>query len=344
MSGAEPLIRATALLGLDEVLARAPRPVSLDDLLAEVGIEGGLPREAGIELRLYCQLLEIASERSGIECFGLAFAEAYPLKGAGVLGYLIFNAPDLRTFVRCLARYARLQIEAMVIELEEGDGVARLTWNYDASLIGPRRLLTEFVMALFVKRARQIFDEDWLPLAGEFEYRPPSNTAEYHPVFGRSLRFEARRNALTFRSDILSRRSLRGDEHLFEILRKSAERELEDYAKSTDIVARVSEQIVEALPLQGIDLASAAEALDMTPRQLQARLKDKDTSFEAELGQVRRRLAMRYLRDTDMAMTDIALLLGFSELSSFTRAARQWFGMPPSQYRDELRRRGTSSA
>ena len=109
---------------------------------------------------------------------------------------------------------------------------------------------------------------------------------------------------------------------------------------ATDIVARVSEKIVTDLPLRGIDLAAAALALNMSSRQLQARLKGKGTTFEAVLSQVRRRLASRYLSDSDMPLTDIAFMLGFSELSSFTRAARQWFGMPPSQYREELRKGG----
>ena len=66
-------------------------------------------------------------------------------------------------------------------------------------------------------------------------------------------------------------------------------------------------------------------------------MKKHNTTFEDEVGRVRRSLAERYLRDSNMPLTEIALLLGFSELSAFTRAARGWFGMPQQQQRQQQR-------
>ena len=76
----------------------------------------------------------------------------------------------------------------------------------------------------------------------------------------------------------------------------------------------------------------------MSPRSLQNRLAQHNTTFERVLSDTRRSLAERYLRDSDIPLTEIAFLLGFSEQSAFTRAARAWFGCPPSQLRKEGRR------
>ncbi len=110
-----------------------------------------------------------------------------------------------------------------------------------------------------------------------------------------------------------------------------------------DVVAKVGREIVSRLPIDGVELDHVAKALGLSSRQLQSQLKRSGTSFEAEMMRIRMSLAERYLCDTDMSMTDIALLLGFSELSSFTRAARSWFSKTPSAVREDARKGETSS-
>jgi AraC-like DNA-binding protein len=48
---------------------------------------------------------------------------------------------------------------------------------------------------------------------------------------------------------------------------------------------------------------------------------------------VRSELAISYLQEPQFNLTDIAGLLGFSELSVFSRRFKSWFGVTPSQWR-----------
>lgn len=104
------------------------------------------------------------------------------------------------------------------------------------------------------------------------------------------------------------------------------------------MVAQARRAIVDQLETGDARLKTVAERLGISPAVLQARLADADTNFEALLVETRRGLAESYLRDTELPLTEIALLLGFSELSAFTRAAHRWFGAPPSARRATLRR------
>ena len=52
---------------------------------------------------------------------------------------------------------------------------------------------------------------------------------------------------------------------------------------------------------------------------------------------VRRELALRYLGEARSDLTEIAFLVGYSELSAFDRAFRRWTGSTPQQYRKRLR-------
>lgn len=63
----------------------------------------------------------------------------------------------------------------------------------------------------------------------------------------------------------------------------------------------------------------------------------------AVLGDVRFKLARMYLADSRLSSAEIALLLGYSEQSAFTRAFRTWSGSTPLDYRRRLQRSSPSS-
>jgi AraC-like DNA-binding protein len=73
--------------------------------------------------------------------------------------------------------------------------------------------------------------------------------------------------------------------------------------------------------------------LGLSPRTLQRRLRDADTSFAALVTQTRQILARRMLLDTDHSLPEIGFLLGFSEPSAFHRAFRHWFDVTPAAFR-----------
>jgi AraC-like DNA-binding protein len=79
-----------------------------------------------------------------------------------------------------------------------------------------------------------------------------------------------------------------------------------------------------------------ATMLGMSERTLQRRLAAEGTSFERLLDDTRRELAQHYLGQSNISLADIAYLLGFSDQSSFFRAARRWFGNSPRGYRIRL--------
>jgi AraC-like DNA-binding protein len=68
-------------------------------------------------------------------------------------------------------------------------------------------------------------------------------------------------------------------------------------------------------------------------RTLQRKLQSQQTTFQQQMDQVRSELAISYLQVPHVSLTDIGELLGFAELSVFSRTFRRWFGITPSQWR-----------
>ena len=58
-------------------------------------------------------------------------------------------------------------------------------------------------------------------------------------------------------------------------------------------------------------------------------------TYQVMLDEVRRATALRLLRGNEVEVSEVAFLLGFEELNSFTRSFRQWEGLTPTQYRTQ---------
>jgi len=157
-------------------------------------------------------------------------------------------------------------------------------------------------------------------------------------LLGPRVRYNRPRNAIIFEAAALNTRSESVVPGLFELISQLGDRMLEEQREQADIVALTRRQIATRLRNGGSDLGTIARAFGLSPRALQGRLRRSGTTFDALVSATRQSRAESYLRDTGLSMTEIAMLLGFSELSAFTRAAQRWFGMSPTAYRNHARR------
>ncbi|RKZ80269.1 MAG: AraC family transcriptional regulator, partial [Gammaproteobacteria bacterium] len=79
--------------------------------------------------------------------------------------------------------------------------------------------------------------------------------------------------------------------------------------------------------------STIAASLFMSQRTLQRRLEENNTSFKQLVNEVRQDLADTYLNDSSLTLTEISFMLGFSEMSAFSRAFKRWSGKSPTDYR-----------
>ncbi len=93
-----------------------------------------------------------------------------------------------------------------------------------------------------------------------------------------------------------------------------------------------------AAHLAAPSLDGAAEALGVSVRTLQRRLRDGETSFSAEVLRVRLDCARRLLVDSNRSITDIALSVGFATSQHFSTCFREREGSTPRDYRERQRR------
>jgi AraC-like DNA-binding protein len=95
----------------------------------------------------------------------------------------------------------------------------------------------------------------------------------------------------------------------------------------------VENAICPLLPHGQAKVDVVAQKLGVSERTLARRLSEEGATFNDILQQLKASLAIRYLEDQDMPISEIAWLLGFEEASSFTHACRRWTGKSPREFR-----------
>ncbi len=336
----EPTGRASFFIGFDAFAS--VRGFDFDRLLAVHGVDRSelADPDQEISLNVIAAILDAAAEECGDPCLGLHWAEACKPGAAGVLAYLLLNADSVRTAINAVVRYVHLNISPIDVSFEEGDGIGRITWRFPPSLTAPRTQYASCLMTLLIMRLRHIAGAKWYPLGVDLEHRELACRDEVLRVLGPNVRYDCGVNILHVRESVLDRTRDDADERLFNLIRNLGDRMLEERRTENDLVGQVKRVIVSLIEEGDVSLEDVALDMDLTVRALQYRLSAASTTFETLFQETRRDMAEIYMRDSDLTLTEIALMLGFSELSAFTRAAGKWFGVTPRERRAELRRSG----
>jgi AraC-like DNA-binding protein len=123
---------------------------------------------------------------------------------------------------------------------------------------------------------------------------------------------------------------------MYRQLTEQAEKYLRSLYQQDNIAGELKRKLADLLARGEANADAACRALRLSRRTLQRRLKAEKTSFQKILNEVRAELAIKYLEDARLKSLEIAMLLGYSSLSSFTTAFKSWYDMPPAAYRQKF--------
>jgi AraC-like DNA-binding protein len=100
-----------------------------------------------------------------------------------------------------------------------------------------------------------------------------------------------------------------------------------------DFTEDLKEYLLTRISDYQVNLSDAADYFHVSERTLQRRLAETGTSLNDLRDEVRRELAEKLLTDSDLSASEIALRLGYSAPSAFTRSTLRWFGKTPREVR-----------
>ena len=117
---------------------------------------------------------------------------------------------------------------------------------------------------------------------------------------------------------------------------EQAEKYLLSLYAQDNYAAQLKRLLAELMAEGEANADAACRALKLSRRTLQRRLKAEKTSFNKVLQEVRAVLAINYLSDERLKALEVAMLLSYSSISSFTTAFKSWYDLPPVEYRQRF--------
>jgi AraC-like DNA-binding protein len=121
------------------------------------------------------------------------------------------------------------------------------------------------------------------------------------------------------------------------VLTQHANLLLQKLPRGPDLVERTRRAIGERLRGDDSSLESVARGLGTSARSLQRHLRELGYSYSTLDDEVRAATARLYLQHADIAIAEVAYLLGFADQSTFNRAFKRWTGQTPARFRALLR-------
>ena len=293
-----------------------------------------------IETRAIALLFDAAARETGDDAFGLHLGERYPFAGLGTISYAVLNAPSVETGLRNLDRYGHLQLQGGRLALEQQGANASLTYDIgvDAEMA---RQHAEGAAVIGVRLLQHLIGADWRPRQVLFGHRRPAVTTEHARILRAPLRFgQPLTAALVFDAADLAHPVPHADRSLLPIVERHLDELLASAAGGDDWLTKVRGAVAESLADGAPAIQTIARRLALSVRRFQRRLGEHGVVFKTLVDQLRRELALQYLADGKADLTEIAFLVGYSELSAFDRAFRRWTGSTPVAARKELRAGG----
>lgn len=272
-----------------------------------------------------------AVELCGDEAFGIRSASVYVSSHLGALGYAWQASLTLRSAFSRLERFIRVVNDKAIVLVEDKAGcmVVTISLNVASECVSAR---DDAGLATMTRMCRLVCGDHFRLQAVNFKHAAPRDLKPYFEYFGCQLNFDQTENQLLMPLSIADEFLAGGNPELALMNDQVVTRRLALMDRS-DIVARVQSALMEQLPIGSISDDSVATALHMSVRTMHRKLAEANHNFRTLLVEMRRNLAEMYILDNSLTLTEISLLLGFSEPSSFSRAFKSWTGSAPSEIR-----------
>jgi AraC-like DNA-binding protein len=291
-----------------------------------------------LEVPKQITILELAAEELQDALFGFHLARDFDLREIGLVYYVLASSQQLIDALHNGMRYSSIVNEGIRVNVVQDTHSIAIIPDYVGVDREADRHHIEFWLVTVVRICRQVADTRLAPRRVGMRHLRETNPPEFKKFFGCDVDFGADRDEIVFPANVASLPIAGRDQYLNNLLRKYAETALSDGAqRPTTLRSAIEDAVTQLLPHGKANLTNVSRDLAISSRTLNRRLSAEGLTFKKVLAESRVALAKRYLAELDLPITEVAWLLGYTELSAFFHAFKRWTGMTPRQYRQGLR-------
>ncbi len=256
----------------------------------------------------------------------------------GMYGFAILSSMDFRQTMHFAVRYHQLATPLVKLQFSEESGQA--VWTIDPlphPAVDARlyRFIVELQFGVHVSLHRDVMGSSFYPASLQVVFDSPRPKEVYENDFSCPVAFRQPANRFLYDALWLDGTPHLGNEVTYASVLELCD-DLHDRLQHRVGVAGKVRSFLLAKLGRHMSLDDVAAHFDTPERTLRRKLREEGTSFREILDQLRAEVAIKYLRDTQMTIDDIAYALGFSETANFRHAFRRWKCASPRAFRQTL--------
>lgn len=325
-------MRIGASIGVPEVLQSLGADPA--EVLGELGVGIELFDDPNNRISYVARgrMFEHCADRTNCPHFGLLVGQKAGLLSMGFAGLLAKYSPNVEQALGSLIRFMHLHVRGATVALSVDSGLAVFEYQiYQKGALGNEQVGAGAVAVAF-NVLRELCGGHWEPSEARFAHSKPEDVKPFSDFFGAPLRFDADQYGVAFSEDWLNRRVSETSPELLRLLRQEIDKlEVNEEGGFVDHVRA----LLRTTLVSGHSSAhQVAELLSIHRRTLNRRLSAYSVSFRELVDEISFEIARQSLEDSRMEILQIALLLGYSNASAFTRAFRRWSGTTPARWRE----------
>lgn len=192
-------------------------------------------------------------------------------------------------------------------------------------------LATEHAMSLTLSLSAYLCGRIIEPVSTLFCHDiPVSDRSLFRKLYG-NVEFGQPENALVFDAATAALPLISSNKLVYDDMRRLCADRLQLLKQRTDYTSRVTRLLAEKRAYYAPQLPEVAAMLNLSPRTLQRKLGEEGSHYQQILQNYQIDLATELLRRPQVQVQEVAFLLGFNSLASFSRAFRRKTGLSPTQ-------------
>ncbi len=290
-------------------------------------------KKARVTGKQYTKLMQVLWTDMQDEFMGFAKVRSKPGTFATMCQILI-HCSNLESVYRKSCQFYSLFEKPVNLELSiEGDQGC-LAIRSEEEFDDPMHFLQESLLVIWHRLSCWLIGSHIILDKATFDYPEPEHASEYRHLFHCPLHFSEKETAIYFNTRYIQLPITRDEIELKDFLKTSPTDLLakpDDSASYTAKIRRIiGRDFTEDMP----DFEAVSSNLNVSPQTLRRRLKDENTSYQEIKDNLRRDLSIYHLCRREYTINEIAILVGFTEPSTFHRAFKKWTGLTPGAYRE----------
>lgn len=315
------------------------RPVS-DEISSQAGIRRASlcdPFDT-LPLAAFTSMLETAAYELGNSALGLELGKEFRISTLGPVVDVMRTAPTLGCAVEKFNHYFPTIQTNTRSALAVSDGTARLAYSILDPTVRFRAQDAAFTLAVQHSMFADLVGPSWQASGVEFQHAAGGDVVFYREHFACPLAFGRAENALLFPARLLDTPLAGADERLHARMETTLARMMDEQTARLDFIGSVAAWLAASLCRSATtDIDIVAGDFGMSTRSFQRKLAEHGVAYVDIRNDVRSQIAKCMLAETDLPVTAIALRLGYSETSAFSRGFKIQAGETPASYRKRER-------